>query len=51
MTWREVTVWEWMCDRCGHETQADDDATPVGWLTTEMGNALCPTCVLVTAGA
>lgn len=43
--WREVTVWEWVCDRCQREAQATDDRQPEGWQHTMAGNDLCADCL------
>ncbi|WP_408898634.1 hypothetical protein ACJ5H2_05875 [Nocardioides sp. R1-1] len=46
MTWREVLVWEWICDGdgCTEETAADDDRQPEGWIHTIDGRDLCGEC-------
>lgn len=44
MSWRTVTLHEWVCDLCGHEHTAHDDLQPIGWVHDQAGHDRCPEC-------
>lgn len=50
MSWRTVTLHEWVCDLCGTERTTYDDLEPFGWVHDRSGHDRCPRCTETDCG-